>query len=132
MIFYLEKKRIFFRQARGSACKAVVAFYYYSSVRCLISKASINFFKISNPPQNARFSLFSFFFTQTACYFNRSRIKVLVEALTKILERLATIEVRMILFSISNYSRSLMVMSMSSTPSAKMFETILPGGGMCV
>ena len=45
---------------------------------------------------------------------------MLVEALTKILERLATIEVRMILFSISNYSRSLMVMSMSSTPSAKM------------
>ena len=36
---------------------------------------------------------------------------MLVEALTKILERLATIEVRMILFSISNYSRSLMVMS---------------------
>lgn len=123
---------MFLRQARGSACKAVVAFYYYSSVRCLISKASINFFKISNPPQNARFSLFSFFFTQTACYFNRSRIKVLVEALTKILERLATIEVRMILFSISNYSRSLMVMSMSSTPSAKMFEKILPGGGMCL
>ena len=57
---------------------------------------------------------------------------MLVEALTKILERLATIEVRMILFSISNYSRSLMVMSVSSTPSAKMFKTILPGGGMCV
>lgn len=117
---------MFFRQARGSACKAVVAFYYYSSVRCLISKASNNFFKISNPPQNARFSLFSLFFTQTACYFNRSRIKVLVEALTKILERLATIEVRMILFSISNYSRSLMVMSVSSTPSAKMFKKICP------
>jgi len=57
---------------------------------------------------------------------------VLEEALTKILERLATIEVRMILFSISNYSRSLMVMSMSSTPSAKMIEKISPGGGMCV
>ena len=130
--FIIVKKRMFFRQARGSACKAVVAFYYYSSVRCLISKASINFFKISNPPKNARFSLFSLIFTQTACYFNQRRIKVLVEALTKILERLATIEVRMILFSISNYSRSLMVMSMSSTPSAKMFEKISPGGGMCV
>lgn len=51
---------------------------------------------------------------------------MLVEALTKILERLATIEVRMILFSISNYSRSLMVMSMSSTPSAKMLKKFRP------
>ena len=56
--FISLKKRMFFRQARGSACKAVVAFYYYSSVRCLISKASINFFQISNPPKKARFSLF--------------------------------------------------------------------------
>ena len=67
--FISLKKRMFFRQARGSACKAVVAFYYYSSVRCLTSKASINFFPISNPPKNARFSLFSLCFTQTACYF---------------------------------------------------------------
>jgi len=57
---------------------------------------------------------------------------VLVEALTKILERLATIEVRMILFSISNYSRSLMVMSMSSTPSAKMLKKFVRRRYVCV
>ena len=73
--FISLKKRMFFRQARGSACKAVVAFYYYSSVRCLISKASINFFQISNPPKNARFSLFSLCFTQTACYFQSEEDK---------------------------------------------------------
>ena len=73
--FISLKKRMFFRQARGSACKAVVAFYYYSSVRCLISKASINFFPISNPPKNARFSLFSLCFTQTACYFQSEEDK---------------------------------------------------------
>ena len=73
--FIRPKKRKFFRQAWGSACKAVVAFYYYSSVRCLISKASINFFQISNPPKNARFSLFSLCFTQTACYFQSEEDK---------------------------------------------------------
>ena len=73
--FISLKKRMFFRQARGSACKAVVAFYYYSSVRCLISKASINFFPISNPPKNARFSLFSLCLTQTACYFQSEEDK---------------------------------------------------------
>ena len=73
--FISLKKRMFFRQARGSACKAVVAFYYYSSVRCLISKASINFFQISNPPKNARFSLFSLCFTQTACNFQSEEDK---------------------------------------------------------
>ena len=73
--FISLKKRMFFRQARGSACKAVVAFYYYSSVRCLTSKASINFFQISNPPKNARFSLFSLCFTQTACYFQSEEDK---------------------------------------------------------
>ena len=73
--FISLKKRKLCRQARGSACKAVVAFYYYSSVRCLISKASINFFQISNPPKNARFSLFSLCFTQTACYFQSEEDK---------------------------------------------------------
>jgi hypothetical protein len=59
---------MFFRQARGSACKAVVAFYYYSSVRCLISKASINFFQISNPPKRAVLSLLILFYTDRVLF----------------------------------------------------------------
>ena len=66
--FISLKKRMFFRQARGSACKAVVAFYYYSSVRCLISKASINFFQISNPPKRAVLSLLILFYTDRVLF----------------------------------------------------------------